>query len=64
MKLCKETQETKNAELLPPESGFFFGSTEIDEWYWNDIEHTIKMLEGLLNDEALKEYDFEYQSSW
>ncbi len=64
LKLCKETQETKNAELLPPESGFFFGSTEIDEWYWTDIEETIKMLEGLLNDEALKDFDFEYQSSW
>ena len=62
--LCKEVLETKNADLLPPQSGFFFGSTEVDEFYWSDIEHTIKTLESVLNDESLKEYDFEYQSSW
>ena len=62
--LCKETLETKNAELLPPQSGFFFGSTDIDEYYWSDIEHTIEMLESVLNDRALDKFDFQYQSSW
>ena len=62
--LCKEVLETKNADLLPPQSGFFFGSTDIDEWYWEDIQHTIRLIESVLNDESLKEYDFEYQSSW
>ena len=62
--LCKEVLETKNADLLPPQSGFFFGSTEVDEWYWEDIQHTIRLIESVLNDESLKEYDFEYQSSW
>ena len=54
----------KAMELLPPQSGFFFGSTEVDEYYWGDIEYTIKLLESVLNDEKLKEYDFEYYSSW
>ena len=62
--LCKETLETKDASKLPPQSGFFFGSTEVDEWYWADIEHTIKTLESALNDRALDNWDFEYQSSW
>ena len=51
-------------ELLPTQSGFFFGSTDVDEWYWGDIEHTIKTLESALNDRALDNWDFEYQSSW
>ena len=62
--LCKETLETKDASKLPPSSGFFFGSTDIDEWYWSDIEHTIKTLESILNDRTLDKFDFEYQSSW
>jgi len=28
------------AELLPPCAGFFFGSTEIDAGYWEDVETT------------------------
>ena len=62
--LCKESLETKDASKLPPQSGFFFGSTEVDEWYWADIEHTIKTLESALNDEALKSFEFEYRASW
>ena len=62
--LCKETLETKDANKLPPQSGFFFGSTDVDEWYWGDIEHTIKTLESVLNDRSLDKFDFEYQSSW
>ena len=54
-------------ELLPPASGFFFGSIDIDEWYWQDIEETHKQLTELL-DEITEEnkwnYEIEYQASW
>jgi hypothetical protein len=54
-------------ELLPPTSGFFFGSTNIDEYYWQDIEETHKQLTELL-DEITEEnkwnYCIEYQASW
>jgi hypothetical protein len=54
-------------ELLPPASGFFFGSIDIDEWYWSDIEETHKQLTELL-DEITEEnkwnYEIEYQASW
>ena len=54
-------------ELLPPASGFFFGSITIDEWYWQDIEETHKQLTELL-DEITEEnkwnYKIEYQASW
>lgn len=48
-------------ELLPATEGFFFGSTNYDEWYLNDIEHTIEILEAALED---THNDFYYGSSW
>lgn len=56
-------------ELLPTESGCFFGSTEYDEYYMYDINNTIEILEKLLKDEEeLNKQgfysDFYYQSSW
>lgn len=50
-------------ELLPPTSGFFFGSTEIDEWYWDDIKSTIEKLNTII-DETSDDTQFEYQASW
>lgn len=50
------------AETLAPESGFFFGSTEIDEWYAEDLHHTIKTLEPLITDDRFPY--FTYQASW
>lgn len=62
--LCNKAIAEKDADLLPPQSGFFFGSTEIDDWYWSNIEHTGKVLNDILSDETLKGYHFYYQSSW
>jgi len=62
--LCAEALETKNAKLLEPRSGFFFGSTEVDEWYWSDLEHTKDTLTSILDDNSLKNFDFYYQASW
>lgn len=50
-------------ELLPTSNGFFFGSTEYNEWYWKDIEYTRDMLTRALN-ENMKDWDFYYQASW
>lgn len=55
--------------VLPPKSGFFFGSTDIDEWYWKDLEYTRDTIESLLKeieeDEKIGCYsDIEYRSSW
>lgn len=48
-------------KLLPPQAGFFFGSTEIDEYYIEDLEGTVKMLEPLLLEEG---GDYYYRASW
>lgn len=62
--LCKQVKENHSLadDLLPSTSGFFFGGTEYDEWYYNDIESTIKIIEECLSDELAD--DFEYSSSW
>lgn len=53
------------ATELPPQSGFFFGSTEIDEYYFQDLEDTKIQLENALNEWQRKAYShFIYQSSW
>lgn len=78
LNICKQIKEdhSKAAELLPPQGGFFFGSTDIDESYFYDIDNTIEILEPLvkLNKELTetreaggKVYDYpdyEYRSSW
>lgn len=53
----------KAAALLPPQSGFFFGSTDIDDWYWDDLKHTRTVIDKALklDEEGWTIY---YQSSW
>jgi hypothetical protein len=55
----KETAE----ELLPPTTGFFFGSYEVDDWYWEDIKETITKLNDVL-DQSVDDAMFEYIASW
>jgi len=53
----------KAATLLPPQAGFFFGSTDLDEYYWHDLKATKEKLEKLLEHE-MPGWWFEYHSSW
>ena len=50
--------------LLPHASGFFFGNTDYDEWYFRDLEATRKRFEELLTDPKWEKCDFYYHSSW
>jgi hypothetical protein len=49
---------------LPTTNGFFFGSTEIDEWYKNSIEYTRDKIRALLGNTKLADATFYYSSSW
>ena len=65
--LCKTvldnpTKQTK--ELLPTSSGFFFGSTEYDEGYLQDLENTVLILEKCLSLPKEDRSTFYYSSSW
>jgi hypothetical protein len=50
--------------ILPPQAGFFFGSTEVDDWYWEGITETIEMLERITTNARFADWAFIYQSSW
>jgi hypothetical protein len=51
------------SQLMPPSQGFFFGTYEIDEWYWKDVENAYKVFSEILSDgEETREYY--YQASW
>lgn len=44
-------------EILPSQSGFFFGSTDYDQWYYDDIRWTyeqLSVIESLLTVEQTK----------
>ena len=68
-KLLKEYSKSKKKgialaqELLPTQAGFFFGSTDYDEYYWDDLKNTVEQLE-----ELFKSHDsgcsYVYHSSW
>jgi hypothetical protein len=55
---------------LPPRSGFFFGSYEVDEWYMNDLKETIEQIEAIetaeraRRDQKLPPLRYWYHSSW
>ena len=53
----------KAKELLPPKEGFFFGDTDIDKYYWEDMKNTKEILERVL-DEKYKHWNVQYHSSW
>lgn len=66
-KVIKDTSICE--ELLPTCSGFFFGNTDYNEWYVQDIDYTIDLLKKLIKEE--KELnkqgiynDFIYEASW
>ncbi len=64
LELCRKVvaDHSLAESLLPSASGFFFGGTEYDEYYFEDINSTIKILEEALEDDG--NADYYYSSSW
>jgi hypothetical protein len=61
----KVLKEPKLAEdLLPPQEGFFFGGTSMDEWYWHSVKSSEEVLTEVIEDKNNEDYDFYYSSSW
>jgi hypothetical protein len=50
-------------EYLPPTGGFFFGGTEVDEYYWMNLKDTLTKLNDII-EESSDDTEFEYQASW
>ncbi len=51
-------------ELLPTQDGFFFGSTNYDDYYYESVKYTRDGINKLLTELDFDEYDVEYSSSW
>lgn len=47
---------------LPTCEGFFFGGTDYDEWYINDVRETVNIINSALND--YDDDEFYYYPSW
>jgi len=61
--VCKKVEADNSLaeSLLPSASGFFFGATNYDEWYFEDVKNTISILEDALQSKGGEIY---YSSSW
>jgi hypothetical protein len=57
---AKMRSEVFSARVLPPIAGFFFGNTDMDDYYYDEMDRTAKELKKLLKEEG----DYYYHSSW
>lgn len=65
MEVGKYVKDSRVAEmLLPSTSGFFFGSTDYDEWYVSDIKNTIDIITKVLETTDFETQMLYYCSSW
>lgn len=62
-RLVLDNHEQASA-LLPTQGGFFFGSTDYDEYYFDDIRDTVKIIEEVLETTDFSTQIIFYQSSW
>lgn len=60
----KKKQVELAHELLPTKEGFFFGGTDYDNYYFDDLKNTKEIIEKLFKIKNLDNYDIEYTSSW
>jgi hypothetical protein len=51
-------------DILPTSSGFFFGSTEYDEWYYQDLENTIEQCQKVIEETDWDTEVVVYTESW
>lgn len=56
--------EEKAKELLPTQSGFFFGGTDYDEFYFEDVKDAADLMQSFLCNFDFENYQLVYQASW
>jgi hypothetical protein len=62
--MAPSVNESTARKLLPATSGFFFGSTDYNKWYFDDLRETKKFLRKVLKQSTSKNWSFMYHSSW
>ena len=70
-RLSEEERDAICLENFPPTGGFFFGSKEIDDFYWEDVVSTKRIVESIIiqiNQSIIDKdsilIDYYYRSSW
>jgi hypothetical protein len=53
-------------QTLPPTAGFFFGSTDIDEWYERDVKEAVEVFGKVIKEHSIVGHNasYSYQASW
>ena len=55
---------SKAEQLLPTGSGFFFGNTDYDEYYFEKVQNTYDILMSIMSAPDADTEEYIYQSSW
>jgi hypothetical protein len=66
LETCQMVLEDRNKapDLLPAQSGFFFGSTEYSDYYFQNLKATVNILTKVLKRPEFERCNFYYRSSW
>ena len=57
-------QVEKAKEILPTQSGFFFGGTDYDEFYFEDVKDAADLMQSFLDNFDFEKYQLIYEASW
>lgn len=63
---CKKVLNNKcqATELLPTSSGFFFGGTEYNEYYFDGLKQTVTMVQKVINETDWETEEVAYYEWW
>ena len=61
--LLADSLERKDV-ILEPQGGFFFGSTDVDEYYWENVKNTLDKICEVLTTTDFDMQKIIYNSSW
>ena len=56
--------KSKAKELLPTQDGFFFGSTEYGEMYFDDLQYTVNHIDNVLDMMEDRDFGKMYYFAW
>ena len=62
--VLKAKIEEKAKELLPTQSGFFFGGINYDEYYFEEVKVAADLMQNLLDNFDFENYQLVYRASW
>lgn len=57
-------QAEKAKEILPTQSGYFFGGTDYDEYYFEEVKVAADLMQNLLDNFDFEKYQLIYRASW